>query len=458
MTNVFNVVDYGAVGDGKTKNTKAIAEAIEACSAAKGGRVLFPGGVFLTGPIILKSNVELHLETGSTILFTRDLKDYPLVRTHYEGRNAVRCLSPISGRDLHDIAITGGGVVDGSGEAWRPVKQGKMTPQQWKDLVAGGGVVEPDGKVWWPNEQAMNGQALVEKLLASGKKLELADYEPAHDYLRPCMVEFTECRNVRLEGPTFQNSPNWNIHPLMCDNVTIRNVRVINPWWSQNGDGLDLDSCRNCQVLDSYFDVGDDAICIKCGKDEAGRKLNRPTENITINNCTVVHGHGGVVIGSEMSGNVRNIDVSNCIFRGTDVGLRFKTMRGRGGVVENISIRNIIMENIKKDGVLFSMWYHDTPAEPFSERTPRFRYFHISNVICRGAKNAITLRGLPEMPIEAITIENSEFFTDNGVSIIDGKDISLIGVKVEAKTGPALQSQNVQNLTLERFDGTTTGK
>ncbi len=187
---------------------------------------------------------------------------------------------------------------------------------------------------------------------------------PCGEYLRPCLLELTECHDVLLEGPTFQNSPAWNLHPLLCDGVTIRNVKVLNPWWSQNGDGLDLDSCRNCLVADSHFDVGDDAICLKSGRDEAGRRLGRPSENITIRNCTVAHGHGGLVIGSEMSGGVRNVEVSHCVFNGTDVGLRFKTARGRGGVVENIRISNITMANIKNEAILFDMFYAVKQARP----------------------------------------------------------------------------------------------
>jgi len=459
VSNVFNIADYGAVGDGKTDCTKAIAEAIEACSSARGGRVLLPPGEYLTGPIILKSNVELHVEAGARVTFTRDCKAYPLVQTHYEGLRRVRCTSPIHGRDLRNVAITGEGVFDGSGQAWRPVKKSKMTAQQWADLLAGGGVTDEAGQTWWPTRQARDGAAHVKKLTQSGAEPGVEDYEPAREFLRPCLLELIECRDVLLEGATFQNSPAWNLHPLLCDGVTIRNVKVLNPWWSQNGDGLDLDSCRNCLVSGSHFDVGDDAICIKSGRDEAGRRLGRPSENITIRDCTVAHGHGGVVIGSEMSGGVRNIEVVNCVFDGTDVGLRFKTTRGRGGVVENIRIANLAMSNIRNEAILFDMYYaikEDRP-EPLSERTPRFRNFHIANITCRSAGRAINLRGLPEMPIEAITIENATLSAEAGVTIAEAADIALIGVQVQAKHSPVIQCVNVRNLTLDRFRGEVAG-
>jgi polygalacturonase len=459
VASVFNVVDSGAVGDGVTKNTQAIAEAIEAAAAGRGGKVLIPPGTYLTGPITLRSRVELHVEAGATVVFSRDYADYPLVETSYEGLAGVRCTSPINGRDLREVVISGKGVFDGQGQAWRPVKRSKMTPQQWAELLAAGGVTDASGQVWWPSEQARDGRAYLEQLRASGRPVQVADYEPVRAHLRPCLMELGECRDVLLDGPTFQNSPGWNLHPLRCDRVTVRNVTVLNPWWSQNGDGLDLDSCRDCLVTDSHFDVGDDAICIKSGRDEAGRRLGRPSENITVRNCTVAHGHGGVVIGSEMSGGVRNIDVANCTFDGTDTGLRFKTTRGRGGIVENVRISNITMANIRNEAILFDMYYavrQDRP-EPFSERTPQFRNFHIANIVCRSAGRAITLRGLPERPIEAVTIENAILVTQEGVSLSHAKDITFIGVQVDCPELPVLQCSNVENLVLRRFSGKTTG-
>ena len=455
MSSVFNVIDYGAVPDGKAKNTHAFASAIEA-AAEHGGRVLVPPGTYLTGPITLRSRVDLHVEAGATVTFSRQYADYPLVQTSFEGTERVRCAAPIHGRDLREVAITGKGVFDGQGQAWRPVKRSKMTPQQWEELLASGGVTDDASQIWWPTEQARDGRAYLDKLSAGGRTLRVEDYEPVRVMLRPCLMELTECRDVLLDGPTFQNSPGWNLHPLLCERVTVRNVTVLNPWWSQNGDGLDLDSCRDCLVTDSYFDVGDDAVCIKSGRDEAGRRLSRPSENITIRNCTVAHGHGGVVIGSEMSGGVRNIDVANCTFDGTDVGLRFKTTRGRGGIVENVRISNITMANIRDDAILFDMYYakQDRP-EPLTERTPHFRNFHIANIVCRSAGRAATLRGLPERPIEAITLENAILVAEQGVSLSHATDITFVGVQVECRQPPVLQCRNVHNLVLRRFTGKT---
>ena len=247
------ITDHGARGDGATLNTEAIAAAIDACSKAGGGRVVVPRGIFLTGPIELKSRIDLHLERGALLRFSPRFELYPLVRASYEGGDRVKARSPIWAKGAEDIAITGEGVIDGSGQAWRPVKKFKMTANQWKALVASGGVVDASGENWWPSREAMNGEATVKALDARGPGVPLAEYAAAREFLRPVMISLVECRRVLLDGPTFQNSPAWNIHPLLCEDMVIRNITVLNPWYSQNGDGLDLDSCRrvivhNCTV------------------------------------------------------------------------------------------------------------------------------------------------------------------------------------------------------------------
>jgi len=207
-------------------------------------------------------------------------------------------------------------------------------------------------------------------------------------------------------------------------------------------------------IADAMVDVGDDGICLKSGRDEEGRRRGRPTENIVVRNCTVLHGHGGVVIGSEMSGGVRNVSVTNCVFRETDNGLRFKTTRGRGGVVENIDISNISMSGITGAAITFDMYYgvNDPRFEPVSERTPIFRQFNIRNVSCSSAKQAMEVRGLPEMPIDGITFERVRISATVGASIVDAKGIVLRDVQIRSQKSPALQTQNVTNLTAEHVD------
>ncbi|MCX5633082.1 MAG: glycoside hydrolase family 28 protein [Phycisphaerae bacterium] len=456
----FRITDYGAVGDGHTKNTQAFAKAINACADAGGGRVIVPAGLWLTGSIQLKSNLNLHLEQGAVVLFSPNFEDYPLVRRTWEGSAAVRCSPPLFGENLKNVAITGSGIFDGSGQAWRPVKKVKMTENQWRKLTNSGGVVDSSGSIWYPSQEAMNGPKTVAELDARGA--DINEYAAARQFLRPVLVGLVECKNVLLDGPTFQNSPGWNIHPLMCENVIIRNIVVLNPWYSQNGDGLDVESCRNVIITNCRFDVGDDAICMKSGRNEYGRRRNRPTENVAISDCVVYHGHGGFTVGSEMSGGVRNIYIRNCDFLGTDVGLRFKSTRGRGGVVENIFIQGIRMKDIPTDAIQFDMYYgsrvalagddtsEDKEVIPLvSEETPKFQNIHIRNIICSGAARGIWLRGLPEMPIQKINMENIVISANAGMTCIEADDIKLKNVRIIPAKFPTLELYNSRNFVIE---------
>jgi len=455
--------DFGGKGDGHTDNTEAFRRAIQSCADSGGGKVLVPRGIWLTGPIELKSNIDLHLETGALIRFSGRFEDYRLLARRYEGKASIRCISPLYGENLENIAITGEGIIDGSGQSWRPVKKFKMTSNQWKDLLASGGALTADGNNWYPSPEAMLGGELVRKLDA--EKSDPQAYAGAREHLRPVMVGMVHCRRVLLDGPTFQNSPAWNIHPLFCDDVTIRNITVRNPWYSQNGDGLDLESCRRVIVDHCSFDVGDDAICIKSGKDEEGRKIGRPAELILIQNCTVYHGHGGFTIGSEMSGGARNILIRNCIFMGTDMGLRFKSLRGRGGIVENIYIEDIRMTDIPTDAIGFNMFYsnNDPSSEsvsdaidsipiPVTEKTPRFRKIRLKNIVCQGAKRAVALQGLPEMPIQDIELENIDITADRGFVAMDARNIRLSEIKIRPKQGPVFLLRNTSDTVIAKTE------
>ncbi len=456
------LTDFDAVGNGQTDNTQAFRRAIDAVVQAGGGRLVVPAGIWRTGPIQLKSNLDLHLATGAVILFSDRFADYPLIRTTWEGLPRVRCMSPIYGVELENIAITGSGVIDGSGQVWRMLKRSKVTVSQWKAQVASGGVLNAKQDAWWPNQEALNGEALVAEL--EQRNAPLADYAPLRAYLRPVMIHLVKCKNVLLDGPTFQNSPAWNIHPLLCENLTVRNINVRNPWYSQNGDGIDIESCRHVLLTECCFDVGDDAICLKSGKNEFGRQRGVPSEDVTITDCTVYHGHGGVTIGSEMSGGVRHVTVNNCTFLGTDVGLRFKSTRGRGGVVENIAIENVRMLDIATDAIRFNMFYGgqaplpedggdegvvEPVAEPVNEGTPSFRKIQITNVLCCGASRAIWLQGLPEMPIQEVTLENVQITADQGVTCIDANHLRFKNVTIESKKGHAFWLYNSRNILME---------
>lgn len=463
-----DIRDFGAEGDGMTKNTDAIAKAITKVSEAGGGKVLIPRGIWLTGPITLQSNVNLHLEDGALLLFSDDFDDYPLVKTSFEGLETFRCKSPINAREVENIAITGSGTIDGAGDAWRPVKKSKMTSAQWKSLLKSGGVLSDDEKMWFPSEKSKQGSEATSNFNVPDGAVTKADYEKYKDFLRPVMVSLIKCKNVLLDGPTFQNSPAWNIHPLMSENLIIRNLSVRNPWYSQNGDGLDLESCKNTLIYNNTFDVGDDAICIKSGKNEDGRKRGMPTENAIIKNNIVYHGHGGFVVGSEMSGGVKNMHVSNCTFIGTDVGLRFKSTRGRGGVVENIYISDIDMINIPTEPIRFNLFYGgqspileedqeapeiDEEAVPVTEETPSFRDIYIRNVTAVASGTAGYFQGLPEMNLKNIYLENVTIEAEKGISMIDADGVSLKNVKVINKKGIPLTVYNTSNLNIESFEG-----
>jgi polygalacturonase len=463
LPNATNITDFDAIGDGITKNTDAFAKAIQAVAEKGGGKVIVPRGIWYTGPIILKSNINLHLESGALIVFSKDFDDYPLIETSFEGVNTFRCLSPLSGKDLENIAITGSGIIDGSGDAWRPVKKEKLTPNHWNKLVKSGGVVSDDGKIWYPTESSRNGDSRDNFNVPDFT--EKKQFEAVKDFLRPVMVSLVNCKQVLLDGPTFQNSPAWNIHPLLCENVIIRNLTVRNPWYSQNGDGLDLESCKNALVYNNNFDVGDDGICFKSGKNEDGRERGRPTENVIVTNNIVYHGHGGFTIGSEMSGGMKNIHISNCTFIGTDIGLRFKSTRGRGGVVENIFISNIDMIDIPAEAIRFNMFYEgnspipDEGSEnndkekasivPVTEETPTFRNIYMNNITVTNAEIAGFFQGLPEMHLQNVRLENSTFEAKKGITVIDGEEINFINIHLKQKEGDALILYNSKNVTMD---------
>lgn len=462
--NTVSITQYGGVAGGNVKNTEAFRKAIEDLSKKGGGKLVVPRGMWLTGPIELKSNINLHIEEGAFIIFSKDKDDYPLVDVSFEGLNTIRCQSPISAKNAKNIAITGKGVIDGSGDAWRAIKKSKVAESQWKEIVSSGGILSSDGKTWYPSESYKKGFESSSSFNVPDK-ISKEELKTVKDFLRPVMVSLVGCDKVLLDGPTFQNSPAWNLHPLMCSNVILRNLTVRNPWFSQNGDGVDLESCKNVLIYDNTFDVGDDAICIKSGKNEDGRKRGMPTENVIIKNNVVYHGHGGFVVGSEMSGGARNIHVSDCTFIGTDIGLRFKTTRGRGGIVENIYIKNIDMINIPTQTIGFNMFYEGASpvledgqkkegnttsgkVYPVTEETPIFRNIYFKNINAVNSYEAITLYGLDEMNLKNIVIEDSQFDTKKALTIVDADGIQLKNVKLKYSEGTGAVVYNSKNINL----------
>lgn len=418
-------------------NAACINKAIEEISVSGGGTLNIPDGMFITGPIRLLSNVNLHLNRQTVLKFSKNSEEYPLIITNYEGQECIRTVSPISANNAVNIAITGNGVIDGSGDEWRPIKEFKLTNRAWNALLTKSEYVldTKEGGVWFPTKSSFEGNRLNIQKGFEGKSddevLELA--KPYYDFYRPVLISLKHCDKVLLEGVTFKNSPAWNIHPFFCTNLTVRNINVNNAYHAQNGDGIDIESCNGVEIYNSRFETGDDAICVKSGKNAVARTIIGPCENVYIHDCLVNEGHGGFVIGSEMSRGVKNVYVKDCLFLGTDVGIRMKSALGRGGVVENIHIENVNMMNIINEGIIMTMSYvlnslnrNEVIAKENEEDIPFFKNITIDKVNCVGAKHAIKIEPLVgrEDTISDITITNSTF-ENCGESVIKGVNINI---------------------------------
>ena len=426
----FDIRTFGAVADGKTKCTGAIRQAIEAATRQGGGTVHIPAGQFLTGPIHLQSNITLDLDAGAVVKFSTDFDDYlPMVPSRWEGTEVTNFSPLIYAQNASNIAIRGRGKLDGQGRAWWDF---------WNQVKAAGPAA-PRSK--WEDEFVRRNSGDVQ---VSGNK-----FLPGA-FLRPPFVQPYNCTNVLIEGVTIVDSPFWTVTPVYCDNVTIHAVTIRNPEAGPNTDGINPDSCRNVRISNCDISVGDDCITLKSGRNEDGRRVGRPLENVTILNCILAHGHGGVVIGSEMSGGVRNITIANCIFDGTDRGIRLKSARGRGGVVEDVRVSNIVMRHIRREAVLITTFYEKSDPEPVSERTPIFRNIRF-NGITGDAKQAGELTGLPEMPLEGISFVDVQLDAETGFKITDARDVSFQHVTVNTTKGPALVADKTIGLDLSGF-------
>lgn len=397
--NTVNIKDFGAIGDGVTLNTSAIRAAIDKCASDGGGTVVIPSGLWLTGPITMRNNINLHADKGALIIFSKDHSDY------FIGNNLHNAVSPINGNELNNIAFTGEGIYDGAGDTWRPAKKDKYTDSQWKEMTSTG-TLDKNG-ILWPK-----------------------GVDPQKDF-RPYMVLLTKCKKVLFDGPTFQNSPKFVIVPRTCEDLTIRNCKVLNEWSAQNGDGIDICSCKNVKIANCLLNVGDDGICMK----SSGKSDEPALQNVVIRDCSVYHAHGGFVIGSNTDGGMHNIYVNNCNFMYTDVGLRFKSARDRGGLVDNIFINGIYMKDIQNEAILFDTYYENNEIgksgpNSITDKTPHFCKFKIENVFCNGAKQAIRMAGLPEMPIEDITFSNIIIRAKNGYTQTYTNNIKQNNVKI----------------------------
>ena len=383
----------GANPGGKKLNTELINKTIDKLNANGGGTLFFSAGTYLTGAIKMKSNITLELEAGATLLFSDDFDDYlPFVEMRHEGILMKSFCPLIYAVDCENITIKGEGKVDGQGKKW------------WNEFYRVIVDVDDNGINDINKYQPMWDKANDVKALYAETN---EDYIPSmkRRFFRPPFIQPIRCKNVRIQGITIVNSPFWTINPEFCENVTVDGVTIANPL-SPNTDGINPESCRYVHISNCHISVGDDCITLKSGRDLQARNFNFPDENITITNCTMLAGHGGVVIGSEMSGGVKKVVISNCVFDGTDRGIRIKSTRGRGGVVEDIQISNIVMKDIKEEAIILDMLYTKMPAEPKSDRTPIFRNINISNMTGTNVLIPIKIRGLEESPITDITLTN----------------------------------------------------
>jgi polygalacturonase len=420
-----NIADHGADPTGKLKCTDVINNLIDSLSAEGGGTLFFPAGTFLTGPIVMKSNITLYLDAGSVVRFSDDFDDYlPMVPSRWEDVRVRNFKSQIYAYQCENISIRGDGHFEGQGKKWwdfmRSVNAKQTTGNKWQEIF---------GK---ENETLLSKNQYIR-----GK----------NNFLRPPMVTTYECKNVLIEGVSFSNPPFWTIMPAFSENVTITGITIENPGNSPNTDGIDPSSCRNVHISDCHITVGDDCIVIKSGRDEDGREAGKPTENITITNCTMLEGHGGVVIGSEMSGDVRRISISNCVFEGTDIGIRIKTMRGRGGVVEDVRVSNVTMCNIVNEGILITLRYQPTQAEPLSERTPAVRNVHLANINIRNAQRPVAIYGLEERAVSSVSFNDIRSFSRKGVLLENTSDISFHDMEMEISDGSPLEAKDSRDIS-----------
>ncbi len=400
----FNITDYGAVGNGKTLCTKAIQKAVDACAAARGGTVHFPAGKYLSGAIFLKSNVTLHIGEGATLLASTNFEDFPpfTPRWRIQSDDTKRS-SLITGIDLENIAITGRGTLNGQGKPW------------WDALRS--------------DNNRKQGQ---QKILTYG---------------RPRVINLYRCHNVLIDGVTIVDSPSWTIHPVGCENLVVDGISIINPESGPNTDGVNPESCRNVRISNCFIDTGDDCITLKSGRDEEGRQKGKPTENVTITNCVMYKGHGAIVIGSEMSGGVRNVTANNIVCVGTDRAVRIKSTRGRGGVVENIRFSNFVVENVREP-IYITTFYTKTDPEPVSQRTPIFRDIAISHFTIKKSPCMAKILGLPEMPIQGLRISDVVASTEVGLLCDSTVGLELHNVQVNTNKGPAFDIRNCKNIEL----------
>ena len=405
----FLITDYGAIGDGKTLCTGAFQEAIKECSNKGGGRVVVRAGIYLTGAIHLKSNVNLYINQDATILFSTDLEHYlPVVFTRYEGVELMNYSPLIYAFEQENIAITGEGTLDG-----------QASRDTWWGLWRRGRV---EGQPRTKSDRAVLLEMMEQQLPVSERV-----FGPGH-YLRVNFVQPYRCKNVLIEGVTIKRSPMWEVNPVLCTNVTVRNIKTITH--GPNNDGCNPESCTDVLIENCYFDTGDDCIAIKSGRNEDGRRIGVPSQNIIVRGCTMKDGHGGVSIGSEISGDCRNVFVEDCVMDSPNLerALRIKTNSLRGGVVENIYFRNVKVGQVADAVVRIYFYYMEGDA---GQHKPIVRNVRVENVTSEKSSYGLLLKGYPYSLISDVSLKNCIFKNaEKGNSTLNVEHIHLENVTI----------------------------
>ncbi len=408
-----DVTGHQVIGDGLVKNTQAINALIARLHEQGGGTLHFPAGTYLTGPIHFKSNITLHLDAGAVIRFSDDFDDYlPMVPSRWQGLPVTNFSPLLYAYKATNIAITGRGVIDGSGPKW------------WNFIYTLRNAFRDTGV-----EPDHNWRAIFYQHNEPGE-------DQSHGFMRPSLFQAIESENILIHGVHFTNSPFWTIHFVECTDVVVDSISIHNER-SPNTDGINPESSKNVRISNCNINASDDCITIKAGKGAWGRKHAKPCENITVTNCMMTSGAAGVAIGSEVSGDVRRVVVSNCVFDGTGNGIHIKTNRERGGIIEDVVISNIVMNNIQRHpGIFINMKYWiQTDPQPIGEATPRVRNIQISNITGTNIKRAIGLIGLEEMPMENVRINQVHIESDEGFVCENAQNVRLRDISIDCKSG-----------------------
>ncbi len=389
----YVITDYGALGDGQTVNTKAIQTAIDKCASDGGGVLVVGKGTFLTGSIFFKQGVDLLLEKESILKGTVEPNDYPQIDTRWEGEERIWTAALVNFFNMKDVNLTGPGQIDGSGDQW------------------------------------------MERFPRGSRKLRIG---------RPRLIAIQNCKDVLVSGLSFKNQACWCLFILYSENVVVKNLTIRAEHNIISSDGIDVDSSKNVLIISCDIDVNDDCIAIKSGKDEDGRRVNRPAEDIIVEKCRFRYGHGGVSMGSEMSGGIRNVEVRDCVVEADNwAPIRFKSQPSRGGVVENITYRDIVLQDTRKAFEFNMEWRMRPPIKPPSDPLPVVRNVKIINV-SGTVKSVGDMHGLKDSPIRNVTFENCKIKAQKGFTLENVEDVDLSGLSIEVEQGKAIIRRNAQ--------------